>query len=189
MSSQLSERIISCSMIERLGQQNNQPFNRCRMYSIRTKQMKVKTSRKGGAIIVVIAFYAIAITMMGVWIRSALTHQRQISRWQQRTQTVWLAESGVRRAAARIAEDAHYEGETWHISASELGGRNAAEVVIVVEQVKNEEGPEVKVDQSKTLVRITATATYPFDSQQKNRITKTIIINPPGTSDQSGATS
>lgn len=160
------------------------------MYTSRLRVLQLNRPRRGGSIIVVIAFYAIAITMMGVWIRSALVHHRQVSRWHERTQAVWLAEAGVRRAAARLARDDGYQGERWDIPAAEIGGQGAAEVIILVEPLESGDKLAENLGRpSQRRLRISATATYPLGSRSKNQFTKTIEIESPTTGESLGASS
>lgn len=50
-------------------------------------------------------------------------------------QALWLAEAGVERAAARLAADSKYAGETWIIPAKELAAGDGAVVRIEVETI------------------------------------------------------
>ena len=141
-----------------------------------------RKARRGVTIIIVLAFFAIAITLLGVWIRTALTQRRQLQRWHQRCQATWLADSGLRRATARIADaGTAYQGERWHIGARSLGGKEAAEVAIRVESMIDFDSNGEPTGLSSRRVRITATADYPAGPQRRARFTKTteIILNIP----------
>ena len=135
--------------------------------------------RHGVTIIIVIALFAVAMTMIGVWTRSALGHRRQMHRWHQRVQATWLADAGLRRAAARLAREGDlYKGELWQIDAESLSGQAAAEVAIRIE-------PTDDADR----VRIVATADYfsggkgpsgaeyPIGNGRQVRFTKSTEIN------------
>ena len=62
--------------------------------------------------------------------------ERQAVQMNQRSlQASWLAEAGVERAAARLAADPKYAGETWIISAKELAADDDAVVRIQVETI------------------------------------------------------
>jgi len=45
------------------------------------RSQKLPAQRRGVTIILVIAFYAIAVTLLGVWIRAVLAHRQQVIRW------------------------------------------------------------------------------------------------------------
>jgi hypothetical protein len=59
--------------------------------------------------------------MLQVLLVKSAVSRRQVSREQAwRQQARWLAEAGVERAAARLALDADYRGETWQLPSGEL---------------------------------------------------------------------
>ncbi len=70
---------------------------------------------------------------------AALQRQALRSQWQQ-AQAAWLAESAIERAAARLAAQPDYRGETWNVSADELGGPDAGVAVIRVESTAERPG-------------------------------------------------
>ena len=83
-----------------------------------------------------------------------------------RLQCSWLAESGLDRAASRLALDPMYPGETWTLPAAALRGPEGATVTIRVEPVP---------DQSlRRLVHVQAD--YPDDPQQRVRLGKQAVV-------------
>jgi type II secretory pathway component PulK len=84
-------------------------------------------------LIIVIAVFAIVMALAAVWGKRMVADYRRQRRVEQRTQAEWLAEAGVRRAAARLTIDPEYHGETWTISAQELNQQAGAAVEISVE--------------------------------------------------------
>ena len=84
--------------------------------------------------------------------------------WQ--VQAAWLAESGLERAAARLAADADYQGETWALSAEQLAGPEGAAVKIEVKPIAEQPGQR--------LVRVQAD--YPGDSQHRARHSKQAVV-------------
>lgn len=135
--------------------------------------------RQGISIIIVIAFYAVAMTLFGVWIRTSLGHMRQTRQLQEKRQAVWLADSGLRRAVALLANDPNYTGEQWQLAATELGGQHTALIDIRVVAVKNtDETSESNGDKAEQL-QITATALFPADTEREVRHTKSITITAP----------
>jgi len=121
-----------------------------------------RNPRHAVTIIVVIAFYAIAVAMFGSWIRSTLGHQKQARHWHEKSQATWLADAGLRRAAAQLTSNTNYTGEQWQIEADQLGGKHTAAIQIRVEAVKESNGQ----------FQISATAEYPAEKLQHARITK-----------------
>jgi type II secretory pathway component PulK len=88
----------------------------------------------GAILIVVMVALVVFATLCGVLVKLALVEQRQVRMQEWRVQAEWLAESGIERAAARLAASADYAGETWQVSTEETG--SAAGVVrIDIERV------------------------------------------------------
>jgi len=89
--------------------------------------------RAGFILVVAIVCLAMASVVFLAVLRTALAEQdaMRTDAWLQ--QAGWLAESGIERAAARLAADPAYAGETWNIPADAFRGDDAAVVVIEVE--------------------------------------------------------
>ncbi len=99
-------------------------------------------------------------------LKLALLHDAQMGNVQMRLQTGWLADSGLDRAAARLAADPAYAGETWKINSESLGGPDAAAVVIRVEK-----------DASQAHRRLVVVeAVYPAEGTQQARLTRKMNI-------------
>lgn len=86
-----------------------------------------------------------------------------------RLQAEWLAESALDRAAARLAADPSYAGETWAIPAERLGGRDAASVRIEVTPAPGH--PDRRV--------VRARADFPADEPRRSRHSRQIEIAVP----------
>lgn len=134
--------------------------------------------RQGASIIIVIAFYAVAMTLFGVWIHTSLGHMRQTRRLQEKRQAVWLADSGLRRAVALLANDPNYTGEEWQLAATEIGGQHTALVKIQIAAVEKNIGSENASMTDAEQVLITAIALFPADTERQVRHTKSITITP-----------
>lgn len=131
-----------------------------------------------GAITVFVLVCLVAITMVcGVLLRIGLTERQRIRAEERRLQAEWLVESGLERAAVRINESkGGYQGETWEISAAELGGRDAGRVTIAVEASKEEPGRR----------QVRVQADYPRDATARVRLSKalTVAIEPASSSEK-----
>lgn len=90
---------------------------------------------RGLVLIVVMVCLAVFATLCGVLLKMALLERRQLRGQESRLQAEWLAESGIERAAARLATAADYTGETWQVSPEQLGQGAAGVVTIEVERV------------------------------------------------------
>ncbi len=59
--------------------------------------------------------------------------RRSLARMEERQlQLEFLADSGARRALARLEADPRYEGEVWEIPSDDLGGRGTAKLMIAI---------------------------------------------------------
>lgn len=126
-------------------------------------------SRRGAVLIAALVCAAVAavVFMSALKMASAQRHRMETELWQ--LQAAWLAESGLERAAERLAAKPDFTGETWSISAEQLGGSYAAVVRIRVEPVR---------DQPKSrLVRVEAD--YPNHPQDRARESRETILRVP----------
>ena len=81
---------------------------------------------------------------------------------QWRQQAGWLAQSGLERAAARLARQRSFSGETWVLPAAALGGRQGGRVTIEVQTPAGRPGAR----------QVRVTAFYPdrpYDRAQTSR--------------------
>jgi hypothetical protein len=96
--------------------------------------------RRGAILVVVLVCLTVAgLIFVGLLRLAALEHQR-IQRRQRAVQAEWLVESGLQRAAARLAADPVYTGETWALTAEEMGGQETATVMLRVEPIEGNHG-------------------------------------------------
>ena len=116
--------------------------------------------RRGVIMVVALVCMAVAVVMGGLLLKTAALQRQACDAQERQDQARWLAESALERAAARLAADAHYPGETW--TTDEL--RDGGQVQITVERP-----PAAQV---RTLTRVTAE--YPRSTPYKCRYTKSV---------------
>jgi len=64
----------------------------------------------------------VVITLIsGALLKVGVAHRDQVRAQERRMQAEWLAQSALERARARLADRSDYAGETWKITAAELG--------------------------------------------------------------------
>lgn len=97
------------------------------------RRVSVGPRRRGGALIVALAVLAVLAVVEGVVLKSLVAQRRSQREQAHRLQARWLVEGGIERAAARLAADADYRGETWQLTAEELGAQQPAAVDIEVQ--------------------------------------------------------
>jgi type II secretory pathway component PulK len=119
---------------------------------------------------------AVASIFMVVMVRRALGEWKMVRLEARQVQCRWLAESALDRAAARLASDPKYQGETWKIPAARLLGR---------EQAADSESAAVKIDVTtpagnplQRLIRVQAD--WPEAAPERARVTRqaTIELSP-----------
>jgi Tfp pilus assembly protein PilV len=133
------------------------------------RRMRSTRNARGMVLMVFLVCLAVAAALMIGAARMAMTsHQAtQTASWN--VQAQWLAESGGERAAAKLAADAAYAGETWALPAAELGGQDGGVVRIQVKPIAGEEKRrEVKIE-----------ADFPDDPLHYARQEKAIVLDLP----------
>jgi type II secretory pathway component PulK len=128
--------------------------------------------RSGAAVVVVLAVFAVTMILAGVWTRQLISENRSQRLAADRMQARWLAEAGVRRAAAQLMDDENYDGQQWHVAAEELGGAHPAMVQIRVE-----------AGESSGQFKLIARARYPARNHRA-QVTKTVHFTLPSEESQ-----
>jgi type II secretory pathway component PulK len=123
--------------------------------------------------VVAIVCVVVASTMMIVMVRRALAEARLAALEVRQAQCRWLAESGLERAAARLAADPNYSGEVWKIPARAITGQS--------NETKQGAGGAVRIEvtaladqPNRRLVRVQAD--WPDDPQWRARHTKQATV-------------
>jgi len=128
-----------------------------------------RPSRRGAILLVVIVLVAIVSLLSISMLKLGLVRRQAVRSELWGVQADWLAESALERAAWRLAADPQYAGETWKLSAGELGGRDPAVVTTEVESVPGQPG--------RRTVRVKAD--YPDAPRHRARRSKQQIIELP----------
>jgi hypothetical protein len=104
------------------------------------------------ALFLLLVFLALAALFMTGWLTSAASERRAARLAHERLQTAWLAESGAEHAAAMVARDGDYQGETWRVPADELAGGYNGVIDIKIER----RGEALKTAAAVAVVRVEA---------------------------------
>ena len=123
--------------------------------------------RRAVVLLVILATLALMVPIFLSVLKLAAVQRKTLDTQWEQTQAAWLAESAVERAAARLAADPAYSGETWAVSAAELAGPDAGLVNIRVEPAAGR--PDRRV------VRVQAD--YPDHPQDRARCNKEILLS------------
>jgi hypothetical protein len=120
--------------------------------------------RRGIVLAAAVACVFLSVILSAGLATSVLARHRQLQSEERQMQAAWLAESALARAAARLQSDAQYSGETWLLSAEDLGGRHAGKAIIAVAA----EGEGAR--------RVTVEVLYPDDPVQRVRVVKEAAV-------------
>ena len=127
-----------------------------------------RNARRGAVLVIVLACIAVASVLFMSLARAVSTERGSTRKQVWRLQAAWLAESGLQRAAARLADDADYAGETWNLTAEQLGLSDAAVVEIEVVETDTPNRRTVRVR-----------ADYPNHPQHRCRHAKSVDVGLP----------
>jgi hypothetical protein len=137
--------------------------------------------RRDGFVAALMVVVLFALVLLGggllriIWLRHS-----DLRGAERRLQAEWLAGSALDRAAARLADEPSYAGETWTIPADQLDGHHAASVLIEVRPVPGQ--PDRRT--------IRARADYPAVESRRARQSRetTIVIPEPTSPERKGET-
>jgi len=97
--------------------------------------------RRRGSVFPVFVISLLLVSATGAaLIRSVLTQRALIRSDELRLQTEWLIQSGAAKAAAKLAADPGYPGETWTIPPDQLRKTYAASIQIEVKRPRQDAG-------------------------------------------------
>ena len=127
-------------------------------------------SRRGAVVVVMLVALVLIALIGGTLLRTGLARRRELRMEERALQARWLAESGLERAVARLAESPDYRGETWTIPAAELGGSGSGTVAIAVEPDARRPG--------RRLVRVLADYPDGAEPRARRRAQATVELGP-----------
>jgi type II secretory pathway component PulK len=123
--------------------------------------------RQGFALLAVMCCL-IAVSFLVVnWLKTASFEREQLRGVERRLQADWLAEAAIERAAAKLAQNENYSGETWKIAAADLGGADAAAVEIKVSSNSKRAAERT----------ISVSADFPAEPLRRVRSTRQIVVD------------
>jgi hypothetical protein len=95
------------------------------------------TERRGAVLIIALVCLVLIAAMGGTLVRWAAMEHKLLRAQESESQARWLAEAGIERAAAQLAANADYDGETWNIDAAQLPCGEAARVRLTITPIEN----------------------------------------------------
>ncbi len=126
-----------------------------------------RPARQGFALLAVMCCL-IAVSFLVVnWLKTTSFERERLRGAERRLQADWLAEAAIERAAAKLAKNDDYSGETWNIAAADLGGTDAAAVEIKVSSNSKRASERT----------ISVSADFPAEPLHCVRSTKEIVVD------------
>jgi len=123
----------------------------------------------GVVLIVVIVCLVIAAAILASFATVSVIGRDSIRAEAWQLQAKWLAESAIERAAAQLAADRAYDGESWTVSAEELAAQEGGVVSICIQAFPD--------DPNRRLVSVQAD--YPDDPVHRCSCRKSVMIELP----------
>ncbi|MEX2113400.1 MAG: hypothetical protein WD845_09455 [Pirellulales bacterium] len=117
-------------------------------------------------LVAVLVCLSIVLVLATAWLRTLALERRHVRADARGLQAEFLAASGLSRAAARLAGDASYSGETWRVDRDALDGPAGGTVTIAV--AAEPDRPQLR--------RITVTAEFPDDGVDRVRRTREFAL-------------
>ena len=123
--------------------------------------------RRGAALLVMMLCLLLVTIALGSLLELAFAERTQVRHEQARQQAEWLAESGVQRAVYQLALSVEYDGETWRMARSQLGGPDEGQVTI---EVRHD-------DLSGAPLNVKVQATYPLGTRHHATVTRNLSVS------------
>src|SRR5687768_7861668 len=112
----------------------------CRQHATRSLGHRRASERRGAVMVAVLAALGLALALSVAMLQASAFERRLVRRQAWQGQADWLAEAALRRAAARLAEEPAWPGETWTVPPGDLGGPHGGQVTIAVTEVADQPG-------------------------------------------------
>lgn len=132
--------------------------------------MRSNSRKRGSGLVIALVTLLVVTSIMGSIMHALLTELRQTRQTAIEVQAQWLADAAVERAAAQLAANANYEGETWKVDLPASSSMPESHGVV-----------EIKIEQGdrETRSRIIVHANYPEDSRRRVSAERTVSVSLP----------
>jgi Tfp pilus assembly protein PilX len=118
---------------------------------------RTRTNRRATLVVSVLACLTLIMLLAGSWLRVVAMERRQLAAQHNRMQAEYVADAALARAAARLASDPAYDGETMHASGESLASAAGAAVTIRVRSIEGD--PHARL--------VTVSAEFPAGSRDR----------------------
>jgi Tfp pilus assembly protein PilX len=121
-------------------------------------------SNRGSALIIALICLVLVSALTATLVQIVILQRSQVERDEWQLQAEWLAESGVDRAAARLAADGAYTGEEW-LPQPPGAPAPLGRVRIAIDRSSGTNEPHV-----------TVVADVPHDADERARVRKNVVL-------------
>lgn len=132
------------------------------------RQSSTTTRRQGSVFPILLISLLLVSATAAVLVKTTLTQRSIVRSEELRLQADWLVHSATARAAAALAADATWTGETWQIPADQLGQSHGATVDIAISLS----------DQNPNRHQADITVNYPSQGEHRVRLSRRVLIKP-----------
>ena len=108
------------------------PLSPCHPNSATGRYVLRTHPRAGAVLIMALVCLVLVAALGGTLVRWAAMEHKLLRAKEDQSQARWLAEAGIERAAAQLAEAADYRGDTWEVVRADLPSGQPARVAIHV---------------------------------------------------------
>lgn len=139
----------------------------------RPSQQACRRQRSGSIFPIFVVSLLLVAATAAVLTRTTLAQRALVRSDNVRLQGDWLVHSAAARATAKLNADATYSGETWNVSAGQLGQPYGATIRIAVSAIDEEtDRGSLNPDLYR---RIDLTVTVPAEGRQQVHLTRQIL--------------
>lgn len=128
-----------------------------------------KASRRGAVLMLILVCLLLLTMTTGVLLRAAMLHREHTHTALPQSQARWLAHAAAEAATVQLKGDASWSGESWTVSAEELGGSDAARLTVAVSQAPGRPGSRL----------VAITVDYPPDDPHRAHVEQQLRFDLP----------
>ncbi|MDA0591030.1 MAG: hypothetical protein O2820_10305 [Planctomycetota bacterium] len=143
-----------------------------------SQEPRTTQSRRGSIFPIFLISLILVAATAAVLVRTTLTQRSLVRTEELRLQADWLVHSAAARAAAKLASDPAYAGETWPVLAEELGQQHGASVEIAVSTI--DANPTRRDLSPKSNRQVDITVNYPPEGNPRVRLSRQVFVKVSG---------
>lgn len=143
-----------------------------------SQEPRTAQSRRGSIFPIFLISLILVAATAAVLVRTTLAQRSLVRTEELRLQADWLVHSAAARAAANLASDPAYPGETWPVLAGELEQKHGATVEIAVSTI--DDNPTRRDLSPKSNRQVDITVNYPPEGNPRVRLSRKVFVKVAG---------